>query len=114
MILSAFYIFWLSTLLVFYTYVGYGVVIYIFSKIKRPTPIPKTGTHLPEVTLLIAAYNEEAFIEEKISNTLALDYPKDKLRIMIVTDGSTDSTPELVAKHPSIQLFHEPERRGKI
>jgi cellulose synthase/poly-beta-1,6-N-acetylglucosamine synthase-like glycosyltransferase len=114
MILTAFYVFWLSTLLVFYTYVGYGVVIYIFSKIKRPTPVPNSGIDLPDITLLIAAYNEEGFIEEKIRNTLALDYPTDKLHIMIVTDGSNDRTPELVAKNPSIQLFHEPERRGKI
>jgi biofilm PGA synthesis N-glycosyltransferase PgaC len=114
MILTAFYIFWLGILTVGYTYVGYGVVIYIFSKIKRPKPIPETGNDLPDVTLLIAAYNEEAFIEEKIRNTLALDYPTGKLQIMFVTDGSNDRTPELVAKHPSIQLFHEPERRGKI
>jgi poly-beta-1,6-N-acetyl-D-glucosamine synthase len=114
MILTAFYIFWACILIVSYTYVGYGVVIYFFSKIKRPKPIPITGSELPDITLLIAAYNEEGFIEEKIRNTLALDYPSDKLKVIMVTDGSTDRTPELVAKHPSIQLFHEPERRGKI
>lgn len=114
MILTAFYLFWLGILIVGYTYVGYGAVIYILSRLKTRSPDPVLGTDLPEITLLIAAYNEEGFIGEKIANTQALDYPAGKLRIVIVTDGSTDRTPEIVAKHPEIQLFHEPERRGKI
>lgn len=109
-------IFWAGVFTVFYTYVGYAIVIYVFSKIKRSHfPFRDVDDHLlPEVTLVIAAYNEEAFIEEKIHNTLALDYPKDKLTVFIVTDGSTDATPAIAAKHPSVTLFHEAARKGKI
>jgi biofilm PGA synthesis N-glycosyltransferase PgaC len=63
---------------------------------------------------LIAAYNEEGFIDEKIKNTLNLDYPAEKLKIFIVTDGSTDQTAEIVSRYPSIRPFHQPERKGKI
>src|SRR5690606_661589 len=69
---------------------------------------------LPSCTLIVAAYNEEAFISEKISNTLALNYPPNKLRVLFVTDGSTDNTPAIVATHPQIQLLHSSERKGKI
>lgn len=109
-------IFWAGMAIVGYTYVGYGVIIYIFSKIKRhPVPPPyASAEELPEVTLLVAAYNEEGFIDEKIKNTLSLDYPKDKLKLFFVTDGSTDGTAAIVRQHPEIQLFHSNERRGKI
>src|SRR3546814_12782178 len=62
---------------------------------------------LPEVTVLVAAYNEEQCIEDKIANTLNLDYPKDKLSVFIVTDGSTDNTPLIVKKFHAVNLFHD-------
>ena len=116
MVSSAFYIFWTGIFVVFYTYLGYGIVIFFLSKIiGRPRPpLSQTDLELPLVTMLIAAYNEEGFIEDKIKNTLALDYPADKLSIFIVTDGSSDATPELVRSFRSVELFHEPERKGKI
>jgi poly-beta-1,6-N-acetyl-D-glucosamine synthase len=109
-------VFWIGVAIVFYTYVGYGVVIYFLSKLKRRPRVfsDQTDNHLPEITVLIAAYNEEHYIEEKILNTLQLDYPKNKMSIFIVTDGSTDSTPELVKKFHAVKLFHERQRRGKI
>jgi cellulose synthase/poly-beta-1,6-N-acetylglucosamine synthase-like glycosyltransferase len=109
-------VFWIGLAIVLYTYVGYGVVIYILSKLKRRKAIlaDQIDYHLPEITVLIAAYNEENYIEEKIANTLALDYPKNKMSIFVVTDGSTDSTPEVVKKFHAVKLFHEPQRKGKI
>ncbi|MEO0331876.1 MAG: glycosyltransferase family 2 protein, partial [Bacteroidota bacterium] len=68
----------------------------------------------PETTIVIAAYNEADFIEEKIQNTLQLDYPSDKLQVVIVTDGSTDATPDIVRQYSEVKLLHQPERRGKI
>lgn len=116
MIGASFYIFWTGIFVVFYTYLGYGIVIFFLSKVKRrPYPFPAPADHeLPFVTMLIAAFNEESFIEEKIKNTLALDYPADKLSILIVTDGSTDRTPDMVRQFQPVQLFHEAERKGKI
>lgn len=109
------FLFWLGILIVLYTYVGYGIVIFILSKLKNRTPAKSLLTSdLPEVTLIIAAYNEENYIESKIKNSMAIDYPSDKLSLFFVTDGSSDSTPEIVKKFPNIELFHEPQRNGKI
>jgi cellulose synthase/poly-beta-1,6-N-acetylglucosamine synthase-like glycosyltransferase len=73
------------------------------------------GTNdLPACTLLIAAYNEENFISEKISNTLALEYPEGKLEILFITDGSSDRTPEILKEYPEIKLLHQKERKGKV
>lgn len=112
----AFYIFWVGLFIVFYTYLGYGLIIFLLSKVQKH---PKAANYSdernwPETTLVIAAYNEEGFIDEKIKNTLSLDYPKDKLTVYVVTDGSTDRTPEMVMAYDSIQHFHQPERKGKI
>ncbi len=110
------YPFWIGLFVIFYTYMGYGLVIFILSKLKVQ---PKCLRHLqdndlPYVTILVAAYNEEQCIEDKIANTLNLDYPKDKLSILFVTDGSTDNTPDIVKKFHAVKLFHEFQRKGKI
>ncbi|HEY9856818.1 MAG TPA: glycosyltransferase family 2 protein, partial [Stenomitos sp.] len=70
----------------------------------------------PKVTLLIAAYNEEDVIEAKLENCLALEYPRDRLEIVVVADGSTDRTPELAHRYRTcgVRVEYRPERRGKI
>lgn len=110
--------FWVSLAILFYSYLGYGVVLYLLVKFKR-TKTNKAITRsddefTPLVTVLIAAYNEKDYIEKKIDNTLALDYPKDKINYLIVTDGSDDGTEEIVKAFPQIQLLHQAERKGKI
>lgn len=111
--------FWLSLALLFYSYIGYGIVLFGLIKIKRFTrstakPPIINEANLPPVTVLVAAYNEEDYICEKIENTLGLSYPSDKLHLLVVTDGSSDRTPELVKKYASVTLLHQPERQGKI
>jgi cellulose synthase/poly-beta-1,6-N-acetylglucosamine synthase-like glycosyltransferase len=109
------YLFWIGLAIVFYTYVGYAFLVSLLARRCRKQGSKQIADHdLPEVTLVIAAYNEEEFISEKIRNTLELDYPKGKLKVFFVTDGSTDGTPGIVGKHSQFTLFHEPERRGKI
>jgi biofilm PGA synthesis N-glycosyltransferase PgaC len=111
--------FWISFAILFYSYLGYGIILYGLVLIKRALIAKKdhhqdlSGT-CPAVTVLIAAFNEEDYIIEKINNTFSLDYPAEKLNILIVTDGSSDQTPELVKKFPAITLLHQPERQGKI
>jgi len=110
---------WLSLFIAFYTYVGYGILLFIIIKIKRALKGRKIVTDiaddlLPECTLVVAAYNEEHFITEKIANSLALNYPAGKLKLVFVTDGSADRTPEIISQYPQIQLLHRPERAGKI
>jgi len=111
------YLFWISLAIVIYTYVGYGVVLYALVLLKRllykKTPTI-TNQYTPSLTLIVAAYNEEAFIEAKIRNTLQLNYPKNKIKYLFVTDGSTDATPLLAAQFPEITVMHQPERSGKI
>ncbi len=110
--------FWLCLFIVFYTYLGYGMILFLLVKLKalfRPKNLPvQTDASLPEVTVLVAAYNEEDFIAEKINNCLAFDYPKEKIRFLFVTDGSNDRTPDVVKQFPQVQLLHSPERKGKI
>ena len=114
MIQLALYFFWIGIFVVVYTYLGYGVVIFLLSKIKKRAIPVMDRSHWPATTLLIAAFNEEDFIEEKIKNSFELDYPDDKLSILIVTDGSSDRTAEIVKHYPRIQHFHENARKGKI
>lgn len=111
-----FYLFWIGLSVIFYTYIGYALIIFILSKLKsQPKPLMSLPDEdLPLVTILVAAYNEEQCIEDKITNTLNLDYPKDKLSIFFVTDGSTDNTPDIVKKFHAVKLFHEFQRKGKI
>ncbi len=111
------WIFWISLFIVFYTYVGYGIVLYFLVKIKsffiKPVVL-LDGSYTPSLTLIVAAYNEEQVIEEKIKNTLSLHYPEDKFRIIFITDGSTDKTASIIANYPQIQLLHQEGRSGKI
>lgn len=109
-------IFFTGLFILSYSYLGYGILLWVLIKIRNVfvrKPLPELD-HWPQVTLIVAAYNEEDFIEKKILNTLSLDYPSEKLEIIFVTDGSSDSTPQLVSKYPSIHLLHNKERKGKV
>jgi cellulose synthase/poly-beta-1,6-N-acetylglucosamine synthase-like glycosyltransferase len=110
--------FWILLFIIVYTYVGYGILLYLIIKIRRvfkigkkPNPNPD---YEPEVTLFIAAYNEKDYVDEKMKNSLELDYPKEKLNIIWVTDGSDDGTPDLVRKYPNAIVHHLDARNGKI
>lgn len=109
-------IFWVSAFIVFYTYVGYGIVLYFLVKVKEALykPSPRvTPDDLPQVTLLIAAYNEELVVVEKMANTMELNYPKENLKIVWVTDGSTDATNELLTEYADVTTLFEAKRGGK-
>ncbi len=111
-------VFWSSAFILCYSYLGYGIILWLLLKIKRLIKPLENNFYdrkeLPDVTFLIAAYNEEDFIEAKIKNTLALNYDPEKFKILIITDGSTDNTAQLVSKFSQIKLMHEDARRGKI
>ncbi|MDP3469732.1 MAG: glycosyltransferase family 2 protein [Daejeonella sp.] len=112
-------IFWISIIIIVYTYLGYGFILYLMLLIKRMMKgkrpeIFYEWDDLPTCTLLIAAYNEENFISEKIRNTLSLKYPEGKLELIFITDGSTDRTPEILKEYPQIKLLHQNERKGKV
>lgn len=106
-------IFALSLSILFYTYIGYPAMIYALSLIF-PFRHNK-GFIEPGVTILITAYNEEKDIREKIENTLAIEYPKEKLEIIVASDGSTDSTDQIVGEFSArgVKLFRQEGRVGK-
>ena len=111
-------LFWLCMAIVVYTYVGYGIVLYLLVFVKRLATKAKpladiTDDRLPEVTLMVCAYNEEDIIAEKMDNTRRLDYPSDRLHFVWVTDGSNDNTNVLLSAYPEVKVIYFPERRGK-
>lgn len=109
-------LFWLFAFFVFYTFFGYGIILWILVKVKeifKPRKEFPIEEEYPDVTLLIAAYNEEDYIAAKMQNCRALDYPADKLHITWVTDGSNDSTPDRLREYPENTVLHKPERAGK-
>jgi cellulose synthase/poly-beta-1,6-N-acetylglucosamine synthase-like glycosyltransferase len=112
-------LFWVCLFIVFYTYIGYGMLLWLIIRLKRlvkgkpeERPVP-SDEELPTMTLMICAYNEQDVVAEKMQNTRALDYPKDKFRVMWVTDGSNDRTNELLKAYPEVDIVFSPERRGK-
>lgn len=109
--------FWLGIFIIFYAYLGYGMLIFLLLKIRKllslKHPVPNEN-YLPGVSLIIPAYNSESYIQEKIENTLKLDYPSDLLEIIFVTDGSSDNTPQIVERYPAFKLLHQHLRQGKV
>jgi len=105
--------FWSGTGLLFYTYVGYPLLLFIVSGL-RPRPV-RRSEWTPKVTVIITAYNEERDIAAKLENTLALDYPSDKLEIIVASDCSTDRTDEIVRGYAErgVLLHRQIERFGK-
>lgn len=112
-------VFWTCFVLVCYTYVGYGLLLWLLVGIKRLVKgkpeikgLP-TDEALPHVTFMVCAFNEEDVVEMKMKNINELDYPQDRLHVMWVTDGSTDHTNERLAEYEGVEVVFSPERRGK-
>jgi cellulose synthase/poly-beta-1,6-N-acetylglucosamine synthase-like glycosyltransferase len=111
-------VFWTFLFIVFYAYVGYGIVLYAIVKIRRVLGLKRKreiqADYEPDVTLFIAAYNEKDFVAEKVKNSRELDYPAEKLHMVWVTDGSDDGTPDLLRTFHGVEVHHQPQRSGKI
>ena len=110
--------FWSLLFIVFYAYVGYGILLFVIIRLRRLLGFNKSKKvypdYEPEVTLFIAAYNEKEFIAEKIKNSRELEYPANKLHMIWITDGSDDGTPEVLFNYEGIEVHHLPQRSGKI
>jgi len=110
--------FWTSLALIVYMYAGYPILLLIFGFIRESLgrSVPRLrSVRLPRVTLIISAYNEEDVIREKIINSLALDYPRNRLEILVASDGSTDRTKAIAAEYGAegVRVRHFAGRRGK-
>ena len=112
-------LFWICLVICIYTYVGYGVLLYLLVLLKRmvkgkPKQIElPEDSQLPDVAFMVCAYNEQDVVEMKMQNIHELDYPKDKLHVIWVTDGSSDNTNEYLKAYPEVEVIYSPERRGK-
>jgi cellulose synthase/poly-beta-1,6-N-acetylglucosamine synthase-like glycosyltransferase len=122
------YAFWTCALLVAYTYVLYPCVLFVVYALSQARAdlryltgrrerrrIALSDGDLPAITLVIPAYNEEEHLEEKLANIRELDYPRDLLQVVLVSDGSTDRTNEILARiqDPLIEAVVRPDRNGK-
>ena len=111
------YLFWISLFLVAYTYLIYPMAMYLFLKLKHGSL--NTEHHieshdLPSTTLIVPAYNESYILQEKINNCLSLDYPKNKLKIIFITDGSDDNPHSILSEYTNIIHLHDDKRAGKF
>ncbi len=110
-------LFWLFLFLiccavVAYNYAGYAIIARLITPKTAPLPIPDED-RLPGVSFIVAAYNEEDCIATKIANCLELDYPRNRIEFLFISDGSTDRTEAIVLAHPAIRSLHRPQRQGK-
>lgn len=121
------FLFWLGVVVIIYSYFIYPLILFIFSGLKQASSDTKylwrrrqrrilDVDALPAVTIIIAAYNEESCIEARIENLLALDYPQEKLTLLIGSDGSQDDTEQLLSKFKTVNLHPHlfKENRGKM
>lgn len=111
-------LFWILLFVIVYTYAGYALVLYFLVQLKKlffPHNFKSFDTDFePNVCLFVTAFNEKDFIEQKVKNSFSLNYPKEKIQYVWVTDGSDDGTPEMLKKYPDLEVYHLPGRRGKM
>ena len=107
------FIFWFSLGFIFYTYAGYPAVLFLLSLLFKKKI--RKGFTEPRVSVILSAFNEEKTIEEKLHNLLSLDYPAEKLEILVGSDGGFDRTDEIISKFPSSQIrfFRFVKNNGK-
>jgi cellulose synthase/poly-beta-1,6-N-acetylglucosamine synthase-like glycosyltransferase len=109
------WLFWICAIVVGYVYVGYPLLLAALVKLRSPRAVARDASHTPFVTLFVSAYNEENVIREKLENALALDYPRDKLEIVVISDASSDGTDAIVREYAArgVTLLRMSERTGK-
>ncbi len=111
-------VFWISLFIIFYSYLGYGVLLFGIIKIRRALGWVKkfegNENYQPEVTLFVSAFNEKDFLDQKVKNSKSLNYPQEKVTQIWVTDGSDDGTPDLLRQYDGVEVHHKDERAGKI
>ena len=111
-------VFWIALFVIFYSYLGYGILLFAIIKLRRVMGLAKkfegNEDYEPQVTLFVSAFNEKDFLDRKVKNSKSLNYPEDKVTQIWVTDGSDDGTPELLRNYDGVEVYHKDERAGKI
>jgi cellulose synthase/poly-beta-1,6-N-acetylglucosamine synthase-like glycosyltransferase len=106
-------VFWVSVALLVYTHVGYPLVLWALARSRRDRPEPASEGPLPRVSLIVAAHDEEDVIDRKVRDALAQDYPRERLEVVVASDGSTDRTVEVARGAGADQVLDLP-RGGKV
>ena len=111
-------VFWISLFILIYSYLGYGLLLFVYVNVvklfsKKNGASQDFDNFQPEVTLVVATYNEEVILKKKIENTFQINYPANRLKIIFVADGSSDNTVNIIREYPNIELFYKSEREGK-
>jgi biofilm PGA synthesis N-glycosyltransferase PgaC len=111
-------VFWISAGLIAYTHVGYPLTLWVLAKLRRRPTLehPHAFEDLPTVSLIVAAYDEGDVITAKVENALALDYPRERLQLIVASDGSSDATVEAArGARADLSLIHirRSRRRGR-
>src|SRR3989338_7182642 len=108
------FLFWLLISLTIYCYFGYPLLLWLMARLW-PDPVQK-GSYEPKISVILSVWNEEDVIKEKLRNLLSLDYPKEKMEILVGSDGSTDKTTQIIRgfNDPRIHLLERPRRQGKM
>lgn len=110
-------LFWIFFFLLFYTYIGYALILFLVVSLKNlfaSQKVQNKTDYQPDVCLFVTAFNEKDYIHQKVKNSFQLDYPKEKVQYIWVTDGSDDGTPDLLKKYEKLEVYHQPERHGKM
>lgn len=111
------FVFWACVATIAYSYIGYPLILFVISKLRRPRAAiaPLSEEDYPTVCLIISAYNEEKVLRKKIENSLDLDYPSGKLTVCVASDGSDDGTVSIANEYreQGVMLYHRSERSGK-
>jgi cellulose synthase/poly-beta-1,6-N-acetylglucosamine synthase-like glycosyltransferase len=108
-------LFWLCIALVLWVYAGYPALLLLLTRLSRRRPAALKNSHEPAMTLIVSAYNEANVIRQKIENSLALDYPRDRLEVIVISDCSDDQTDAIVNEYEDrrVRLIRMAERGGK-
>jgi len=110
--------FWVFLFVLFYTYIGYAILLYLLLQLKslffKKKETNYEPGYEPDVCLFVTAYNEKDYIARKVENSFGLDYPKEKIQYLWITDGSDDGTPNLLKEYEELEVYHSAERRGKM
>ncbi len=109
-------IIWVCLFILFYSYFGYALLVWCYLQLKgKKESLREENTDFePSVSLIVAAYNEEQVIKKKIENCLEIDYPRNKLKLVFVADGSTDNTAAIIKQFPGVDMLYKKERQGKV
>lgn len=107
-------LFWFALAILLYTYVGYGLLLTVINSLFSRKPENTSNAIFSTVTLVIPAYNEAAWLQQKLQNIADLNYPPNKLQVIFVIDGSDDSSLEILKSYPHVQVLYHPRRLGKM